>query len=63
MQQIKEQEIKKLNQNFGNWEQIKSFRLLADEWSVETGELTPTLKLKRKVMEKKFEAEIEKNYA
>jgi long-chain acyl-CoA synthetase len=44
---IKE-EIHKINKEFGSWEQIKKFELLDREWTVEDGELTPTLKLKRK---------------
>lgn len=55
-----EEEIKVLNKNFGNWEQIKSFALLAHEWSVEPGELTPTLKMKRKIIEKKYADALEK---
>jgi long-chain acyl-CoA synthetase len=46
-------EIDRLNKDFGKWEQIKKFKLLSDEWTIEGGELTPTLKLKRKaVMER-----------
>ncbi|HHZ65083.1 MAG TPA: long-chain fatty acid--CoA ligase, partial [Flavobacteriales bacterium] len=44
---IKE-EVHKINKEFGSWEQIKKFELLDREWTVEDGELTPTLKLKRK---------------
>ena len=44
------EEIDRLNQKFGNWEQIKQFELTPDIWSVEGGHLTPTLKLKRKVI-------------
>lgn len=53
-----EDEVKALNKNFGNWEQIKSFALLVHEWSVESGELTPTLKMKRKIIEKKYADEV-----
>jgi len=42
------QEIDNYNLEFGQWEQIKKFELLNKEWSIDTGELTPTLKLKRK---------------
>jgi long-chain acyl-CoA synthetase len=54
-----EQEAEKLNPNFGHWEQIKKTKLLPDEWSVETGELTPTMKPKRKVIYEKYAKEIE----
>ncbi|UAY52194.1 AMP-dependent synthetase/ligase [Ferruginibacter albus] len=50
------------NQAFNHVEQIKKFVLLPVEWTIETGELTPTLKLKRKVILEKFKDEIEKIY-
>lgn len=43
-------EIDKLNKEFGKTEQVKSIELINKEWSVFSGELTPTLKLKRKVI-------------
>ena len=43
-------EIDNCNTSFGKWEQIKTFKLTADEWSIEGGQLTPTLKMKRKVI-------------
>lgn len=43
-----DQEVNKFNEEYGNWEQIKCVELLENELSVEGGELTPTLKLKRK---------------
>jgi long-chain acyl-CoA synthetase len=52
--QLFEKEINQLNTQFGQWEQIKKFELTSHEWSVETGELTPTMKLKRKVIEQKY---------
>lgn len=54
-----EQEVEKINPNFGHWEQIKKIKLLPQEWSVETGELTPTMKPKRKVIYEKYAKEIE----
>lgn len=57
-----QQEVDQLNKNFGNWEQIKQFRLLAKEFSVEGGELTPTLKFKRKVVLEKYSTLIEDIY-
>ena len=47
-------EVDRLNQCFGKVEQIKKIELLAKEWTVEGGELTPTLKLKRKVIKEKY---------
>jgi long-chain acyl-CoA synthetase len=45
-----QEEIDQLNKKFGNWEQIKRFELTPDVWSIDGGHLTPTLKLKRKVI-------------
>lgn len=48
------QEIDSRNAHFGHWEQIKQFRLLSDGFTIESGELTPTLKLKRKIIVGKY---------
>jgi long-chain acyl-CoA synthetase len=56
-------EIEALNKEFGKVEQIKEFLLLADEWSIDSGELTPTMKVKRKVVIAKYKKEIEAIYA
>jgi long-chain acyl-CoA synthetase len=45
-----QEEIDHLNTKFGNWEQIKRFELTPDVWSINGGHLTPTLKLKRKII-------------
>ncbi len=58
-----EQELEKINQNFGKTEQIKKFKLLAGQWGIETGELSPTLKLKRRMIEEKYSREIEEMYS
>jgi len=47
-------ELEKYNKNFGKWEKIKLFRLTPETWSIEKGHLTPTLKLKRKVIKESF---------
>jgi long-chain acyl-CoA synthetase len=55
--------IESFNKFFNHVEQVKKFELLADEWTVDTGELTPKLSLKRKVvMEKHFQA-VERIYS
>lgn len=55
--------IESFNNFFNHVEQVKKFELLTDEWTIETGELTPTLKLKRKVIMEKFKPAIERLYA
>ena len=57
-----DRELEQLNKYFGKWEQIKRFKLLPESWGIESGELTPTMKLKRKVIHQKFEKEIEELY-
>lgn len=52
--QLFNQIVKDINQQFGNFEQIKKISLLSNEFTVETGELTPTLKMKRKFILQKF---------
>ncbi|HEX2975215.1 MAG TPA: AMP-binding protein [Bacteroidales bacterium] len=51
------------NSHFGNAEQIKKFELIPDEWGVLSGELTPTLKLKRKFITEKYAANIQKMFS
>lgn len=58
-----QREIDDLNKYFGKWEQIKQFKLISNAWGIETGELTPTMKLKRKVIHSKYENEIEAFYS
>ena len=58
-----ESEIRRLNEHFGHYAQIKKFVLLSAEWSLAGGELTPTLKLKRRELLKKYAKEIESLYA
>lgn len=45
-----QQEINTANKTFGKWEQIKRFELTEDQWSIENGQLTPTMKMKRSVI-------------
>jgi long-chain acyl-CoA synthetase len=58
-----ESEIHRLNRQLGHFEQIKKFVLLEQEWSIAGGELTPTLKLKRKELLKKYANQIESLYS
>ena len=52
-----------LNRELAQFERIKKIRLLPREFSVQSGELTPTLKVKRKVVEQNWRDEIEAIYA
>lgn len=63
VQAIYNKEVKKYNQQFAHHEQIKSFELVTDEWSVNTGVLTPTLKVKRKAIQERYGNLIEKLFA
>lgn len=58
-----EREINTMNAGFGNWEQVKRFALLPNEFSINSGELTPTLKLKRKFITQKYQEIIAGFYA
>lgn len=55
--------IEEFNENFNHVEQIRKFELLPREWSIEGGELTPTLKLKRKIIVEKYRDAIERIYS
>lgn len=57
-----QQEVETLNEKFGNWEKIKRFELTPDIWSIDGGQLTPTLKLKRKVILEKYKGLYDKIY-
>lgn len=49
-----QKEIDAINERFGNWEKVKRFELTHDIWSIDAGHLTPTMKLKRKVIKEKY---------
>jgi len=55
--------IKEINPHFSHIEQIKKFELLPDPWDVSTEELTPTMKVKRRVVNEKFKAQIDRIYS
>ena len=56
-------EIKRLSADLSNFEVIKKFIILENELTQENGELTPTFKVKRSVVEKKFAKQIDKMYS
>ncbi|HOO72344.1 MAG TPA: long-chain fatty acid--CoA ligase [Spirochaetota bacterium] len=62
VQQIYDEEIKKYTKNFARVEQIRKFKLLDAEWTQESGELTPSQKVKRRVINEKYANEIESMY-
>lgn len=55
-------EVEEINQKLGKWEQVKVFDFTPEEWSVELGHLTPTLKLKRRVIIEKYQDIYKKFY-
>ncbi len=55
--------VESYNQLFNHVEQVKKFELLSEAWTVEGGELTPTQKLKRKVITEKYKDAIDRIYA
>ncbi len=57
-----EEEVMDCNKKFGKWETIKKFELTPDEWSIDGGHLTPTMKMKRKVIREIYKDLYEKIY-
>jgi len=57
-----QEEIDEVNKCFGHWEQIKKFEITPDAWTIEGGHLTPTMKMKRKVIKEIYKDLIEKIY-
>jgi len=49
-----QREINEINKNLGQTEHIKRFRIVCEEWNPQTGEMSPTLKLKRRVLNDKY---------
>jgi long-chain acyl-CoA synthetase len=56
-------DIECANANFAQWEKVKIFKLTKDIWSIDSGHLTPTMKLKRKIIAEKYNALIEEIYS
>ena len=49
-----QKEVDLANENFAKWEKVKQFRLTPDVWSIEDEHLTPTMKLRRKIIKEKY---------
>ena len=49
-----QKEVDHYNERFGKWEQVKKFELTPDIWGIDAGHLTPTMKMKRKVIKQKY---------
>jgi len=58
-----QEEVKNYNKFFGDFEQIKRYQLVPEEWTAPAGFLSPTLKIKRNVIEKHYAERIEKLFA
>ncbi len=63
VQMLYQKEIGRINKNLSEHERLLRFRLVKEIWSPESGELSPTLKLKRKVVEKKYDSLIQNIYS
>lgn len=57
-----QKEVDKVNKNLSKWEKVKKFLLLEDQFSIEAGEITPTLKVKRNVINEKYKEQIDSIY-
>jgi len=49
-----QEEVDEANEKFGNWEKVKRFELTPDVWSIDAGQLTPTMKLRRKIIKEMY---------
>ncbi|MAO65513.1 MAG: long-chain fatty acid--CoA ligase [Balneola sp.] len=58
-----QKEVDKVNEDLSKWEKVKKFKLLEDQFTIEDGEITPTLKVKRSVINKKYKEQIDSIYA
>lgn len=62
VQALFKEEVERLNEHFGKVEKVKRFELMPDEWTIDGGELTPTMKVKRKKVKEKYADAIERIY-
>jgi long-chain acyl-CoA synthetase len=57
-----QKEIAFYNKKFGKWEQLKKFEITKDEWTIDAGHLTPTMKMRRKIIKQKYNDLYQKIY-
>ena len=57
-----QKEVDRINQTLGRHEQVKKFELVCQEWTPETGELSPTLKVKRRFLKEKYKVKLDRMY-
>ena len=62
VQSLFSDEVSRFNKRLSTWERITRFRLVSDEWSPSTGELSPTLKLRRSFIRDKYRAFVDQIY-
>lgn len=62
LQKFCAEKIAKINKHLNHWEEVQKFYIIADEISIESGEITPSMKLKRNILEKKYKEIIEGFY-
>ena len=60
--QLMEQQVEKINKELSNFEEVKNSYFYMNPWNIESGELTPTLKLRRKFIQEKYSKEVELMY-
>ena len=62
VRELFDREVRRVNEGLAHYEQIVSWTVLPEDFSVESGELTPTQKVKRRVIDQKYAEEIESLY-
>jgi len=63
LQKFVEEKIKKIDQTLNHWEQVQKFHIAVEAISIESGDITPSMKLKRNALEKKYNSVIESFYS
>lgn len=62
IKELFDERLREMQRNFASFHQVKRFTLLAEGFTMESGELTPTLKLRRKIISERYRNEIEQMY-